>query len=80
MDITNYSSIVDEIETIGWEKLVSVNHNFTEIRLKTYDSVQRQHVLNVKFINKVPEFSAEYPRNINYEWREVTVNGTLLLL
>nr|SVE73258.1 EOG090X0G12 [Ceriodaphnia reticulata] len=70
MEIADYSNIVDEIETIGWEKLLSVNHNFTEIRLKMYDSVSRQHVLNVKFTKSVPEFSAEYPRNINYEWRE----------
>ena len=72
MKITDYSSIVDEIENIGWEKLLSVNHNFTEIKFKMYDALNRQHVLNVTIMNSIPEFSAEYPRNINYKWQEVT--------
>lgn len=68
---TDYSKILDEIEKIGWEKLSSVNHDFTEIKLKMYDSMNRQHILNVKLVSSVPEFSAEYPCSINFEWHEV---------
>nr|SVE75456.1 EOG090X0G12 [Daphnia dolichocephala] len=72
MVTTDYSSILAEIDIIGWEKLASVNHDFTELKLKMYDSLNYQHILNVKFGNLVPDFSAEYPRNINFEWHEGT--------
>ncbi|XP_046460014.1 E3 ubiquitin-protein ligase FANCL-like [Daphnia pulex] len=68
----DYSNILDEIDKIGWEKLSSVNHDFTEIRLKMYDSLNREHILNVKFNNDLPEFSTEFPRIINFEWHEST--------
>nr|SVE92091.1 EOG090X0G12 [Daphnia sinensis] len=67
---TNYSKVLAEIDAIGWEKLFSVNHDFTELKLKMYDSLNHQHILNVKFNNNVPEFSAEYPRIVNIEWQE----------
>lgn len=68
---TNYSKVLAEIDAIGWEKLSSVNHDFTELKLKMYDSLNHQHILNVKFNNNVPEFFTEYPRNVNIEWQEV---------
>lgn len=64
---------MDEIDQIGWKNLFSVNHDFTEIKLKMYDSVKRQHILNVKLISSVPEFSAEYPCPINFQWHEVLI-------
>nr|SVE70749.1 EOG090X0G12 [Daphnia similis]SVE71378.1 EOG090X0G12 [Daphnia similis]SVE72010.1 EOG090X0G12 [Daphnia similis]SVE72637.1 EOG090X0G12 [Daphnia similis] len=67
---TNYSKVLAEIDAIGWEKLSSVNHDFTELKLKMYDSLHHQHILNVKFNNNVPEFSTEYPRKVNIEWQE----------
>nr|SVE76088.1 EOG090X0G12 [Daphnia hispanica] len=70
--VTDYSTILAEIDIIGWEKLSVVNHNFTELKLKMYDSLNHQHILNVKFSNSVPDFSAEYPRNVNFEWQEGT--------
>jgi hypothetical protein len=36
-----------------------------------YDSLNREHILNVKFNNDLPEFSTEFPRIINFEWHEV---------
>nr|SVE82793.1 EOG090X0G12 [Daphnia magna] len=69
---TNYSKVLAEIDAIGWEKLSSVNHDFTELKLKMYDSLNHQHILNVKFNNNVPEFFTEYPRNVNIEWQEDT--------
>nr|SVE94567.1 EOG090X0G12 [Simocephalus serrulatus] len=67
---TDYSKILDEIDRIGWDKLSSVNHDFTEIKLKMYDSMNRQHILNVKLNSSVPEFSAEYPCLTNFQWHE----------
>nr|SVE78563.1 EOG090X0G12 [Daphnia lumholtzi] len=67
---TNYSKVLTEIDAIGWEKLFSVNHDFTELKLKLYDSLNQQHILNIKFNNNVPEFSAEFPRTVNIEWQE----------
>jgi hypothetical protein len=54
--------ILNEIEQIGWEKLESVNSNFTELKFKMFDSSDRQHILYVKLSSGVPEFITDYPK------------------
>lgn len=73
LSVTNYSDIVDEVDAIGWEKLASINHDFTVIKIKMFDTMNREHILCVKFTGKEPEFTAEYPRSVNYEWHEVYI-------
>lgn len=69
--LTNYSNILNEIEEIGWEKLYCVNFNFTEIKLKMFDSKRNQHILTIKLNGSIPELFAEYPCHLNYEWHKV---------
>nr|SVE92719.1 EOG090X0G12 [Megafenestra aurita] len=68
--LTNYSNILNEIEEIGWEKLYCVNFNFTEIKLKMFDSKRNQHILTIKLNGSIPELFAEYPCHLNYEWHK----------
>ncbi len=42
-----------------------------------YDSLNREHILSVKFNDDLPEFSTEFPTRINFEWHEV-INYCLL--
>ena len=67
----NYSSVLDEIDKIGWQKLISVNHDFTEMKLKMQDSLNHEHILKVKLNNGLPEFSTDFPRSMTFEWHEV---------
>nr|SVE93948.1 EOG090X0G12 [Scapholeberis mucronata] len=71
---TSYSKILNEIEQIGWDKLTHVNNDFTEVKLKVHDSLNREHILSVKLTSNVPEISADFPKGVIYEWNE---NSTL---
>ena len=58
----DYLEILTEIESIGWDKLESINSTFTELKLKMCDSADRQHILTIKLGGNTPEFIAEFPR------------------
>nr|SVE70128.1 EOG090X0G12 [Eubosmina coregoni] len=58
----DYLGILTEIESIGWDKLESINSTFTELKLKMCDSADRQHILTIKLGGNTPEFIAEFPR------------------
>lgn len=68
---TSYSKILNEIEQIGWDKLTHVNNDFTEVKLKVHDSMNREHILSVKLTSNFPEISADFPKMVIYEWNEV---------
>lgn len=68
---SNYSEILKEIELIGWDNLLSVNQDFTELKLRVRDVTDREHVLSVKLAGPIPQFTADYPKEVLYEWREV---------
>nr|SVE76714.1 EOG090X0G12 [Daphnia longispina] len=70
LKLLNYSSVLDEIDKIGWQKLLSVNHDFTEMKLKMHDSLNHEHILKVKLNSGLPEFSTDFPRSMTFEWHE----------
>ncbi|XP_069464150.1 E3 ubiquitin-protein ligase FANCL isoform X2 [Ambystoma mexicanum] len=49
-----YSSLVNEIESLGWDKLVYVDTEFSTIKLKADDTAGRKHLITLKFKTKYP--------------------------
>ncbi|KAB0393624.1 hypothetical protein E2I00_011347, partial [Balaenoptera physalus] len=48
-----YSSLIEEIGTLGWDKLVYVDTCFSTIKLKAEDASGREHLITVKLKAKV---------------------------
>lgn len=65
------AKILDQIEHIGWDKLVGVSSDFSEISLQALDKANRQHVLNVKLKSGSLEFIADFPLSFAFTWDEV---------
>jgi len=61
---TDYSQILSELSKIGWKNLESVNENFTEVQLKSFDGMNRKHILSIKLTKTVPELYVEFPGDI----------------
>nr|SVE93325.1 EOG090X0G12 [Moina brachiata] len=64
------AKILDQIEHIGWDKLVGVSSDFSEISLQALDKANRQHVLNVKLKSGNLEFIADFPLSFAFTWDE----------
>ena len=60
---------MDDINSIGWENLHSINADFTEVKVKTIDHKQREHILSIKLYEKFPEISTKLPENLDYIWK-----------
>ena len=60
---------MDDINSIGWENLHSINADFTEVKVKTIDHKQREHILSIKLNEKFPEISTKLPENLDYIWK-----------
>ncbi|XP_037554192.1 E3 ubiquitin-protein ligase FANCL [Nematolebias whitei] len=67
-----YTQLISEMETLGWDKMLSIDTNFQTLKLKAEDSGGRQHVLNIKLKSKhpieAPECSADLPIPLNINW------------
>ncbi|XP_042547125.1 E3 ubiquitin-protein ligase FANCL [Dipodomys merriami] len=50
-----YTSLVEDMETLGWDKLVYVDSCFSTIKLKSEDVSGREHLITVKLKAKHPE-------------------------
>ncbi|XP_075899091.1 E3 ubiquitin-protein ligase FANCL [Nelusetta ayraudi] len=71
-----YSQLISEMETLGWDKLVSIDTDFRTLTLKAEDSSRRQHVLTVRLKSKhpaeAPECSAQLPVPLPITWTPQT--------
>ncbi|XP_071337576.1 E3 ubiquitin-protein ligase FANCL isoform X2 [Trachinotus anak] len=67
-----YSQLISEMETLGWDKLLSIDTEFRTLRLKAQDSSGRQHILTIKLKSKhpaeAPECSADLPVPLAITW------------
>uniref|UniRef100_A0A7N4Q180 FA complementation group L n=1 Tax=Sarcophilus harrisii TaxID=9305 RepID=A0A7N4Q180_SARHA len=54
-----YSCLVEEIETLGWDKLVYVDTSFSTIKLKAKDTSGREHLITLKLKTKYPTESPD---------------------
>ncbi|XP_068183580.1 E3 ubiquitin-protein ligase FANCL isoform X2 [Antennarius striatus] len=76
-----YSQLIDEMETLGWSKLLFIDADFRTLKLKAEDSSGREHGLTVKLKSKhpteAPECSANLPVPLVISW---TPQSTLELL
>ncbi|XP_045405619.1 E3 ubiquitin-protein ligase FANCL isoform X4 [Lemur catta] len=67
-----YSSIIEEIGTLGWDKLVYVDTCFSTIKLKAEDASGREHLITLKLKAKYPAESpdcfVDFPIPFSVSW------------
>ncbi|XP_053102559.1 E3 ubiquitin-protein ligase FANCL isoform X1 [Hemicordylus capensis] len=77
-----YSSLIRDIETLGWNKVVFVDPGFSIIKLKAEDSCSRAHLitlkLNPKYPTEPPDCLVDLPVQFAVSWiSQVTLMETL---
>ncbi|KAM4042734.1 E3 ubiquitin-protein ligase FANCL [Anomaloglossus baeobatrachus] len=67
-----YSSLVKDIEDLGWDKLLFVDNEFSTIKLKIEDSSGREHViivrLGTRYPYKAPDCCVDLPVAFSISW------------
>uniref|UniRef100_A0A9L0J2V7 FA complementation group L n=1 Tax=Equus asinus TaxID=9793 RepID=A0A9L0J2V7_EQUAS len=67
-----YSSLIEEIGTLGWDKLVYVDTSFSTIKLKAEDASGREHLITLKLKAKYPAESpdcfVDLPVSFSVSW------------
>ncbi|XP_036291284.1 E3 ubiquitin-protein ligase FANCL isoform X4 [Pipistrellus kuhlii] len=67
-----YSSLIEEIGIIGWDKLVYVDSSFSTIKLKAEDASGREHLITLKLKAKYPAESpdcfVDFPIPFSVSW------------
>uniref|UniRef100_F7I100 FA complementation group L n=1 Tax=Callithrix jacchus TaxID=9483 RepID=F7I100_CALJA len=67
-----YSSLIGEIGTLGWDKLVYVDTSFKTIKLKAEDASGRKHLITLKLKAKYPAESpdcfVDFPVSFSASW------------
>uniref|UniRef100_A0A2K5EUS6 FA complementation group L n=1 Tax=Aotus nancymaae TaxID=37293 RepID=A0A2K5EUS6_AOTNA len=67
-----YSSLIEEIGTLGWDKLVYVDTSFNTIKLKAEDASGREHLITLKLKAKYPAESpdcfVDFPVSFSPSW------------
>ncbi|XP_010331882.1 E3 ubiquitin-protein ligase FANCL isoform X6 [Saimiri boliviensis] len=67
-----YSSLIEEIGTLGWDKLVYVDTSFNTIKLKAEDASGREHLITLKLKAKYPTESpdcfVDFPVSFSASW------------
>ncbi|XP_014447294.1 E3 ubiquitin-protein ligase FANCL isoform X2 [Tupaia chinensis] len=67
-----YSSLIEEIGTLGWDKLVYVDTYFSTIKLKAEDASGREHLITLKLKAKYPaespDCSVDFPVPFSVSW------------
>lgn len=73
-----YLQLIDEIESLGWDKLVYIDTEFSTIKLKAEDSSSREHLITIKLKSKypveAPDYLVDFPVPFTVPW---TAQGTL---
>uniref|UniRef100_A0A8C0TT60 FA complementation group L n=2 Tax=Canis lupus familiaris TaxID=9615 RepID=A0A8C0TT60_CANLF len=67
-----YSSLMEEIGTLGWDKLVYVDTCLSTIKLKAEDASGRKHLITLKLKTKYPTESpdcvVDFPVSFSVSW------------
>ncbi|XP_040207086.1 E3 ubiquitin-protein ligase FANCL isoform X3 [Rana temporaria] len=67
-----YSCLVKDIDSLGWDKLVFVDNEFSTLKLKIEDSTTRAHVITVKlgarYPYKAPDCCIDLPVPFSVSW------------
>lgn len=67
-----YSSLIEEIGTVGWDKLVYADTSFSTIKLKAEDASGREHLITLKLKTKYPAESpdcfVDFPVSFSVSW------------
>ncbi|KAM6179328.1 E3 ubiquitin-protein ligase FANCL isoform 2-T2 [Erethizon dorsatum] len=67
-----YSVLIEEIGTLGWDKLVYVDSCFSTIKLKAEDASGREHLITIKLKAKYPAESpdcfVDFPVPFSVSW------------
>uniref|UniRef100_A0A452RSU8 E3 ubiquitin-protein ligase FANCL n=1 Tax=Ursus americanus TaxID=9643 RepID=A0A452RSU8_URSAM len=67
-----YSSLIEEIGTLGWDKLVYVDTCLSTIKLKAEDASGRKHLITLKLKAKYPAESpdcfVDFPVSFSVSW------------
>nr|XP_045225207.1 E3 ubiquitin-protein ligase FANCL isoform X3 [Macaca fascicularis] len=67
-----YSSLIEEIGTLGWDRLVYVDTCFSTIKLKAEDASGREHLITLKLKAKYPAESpdcfVDFPVPFSASW------------
>ncbi|XP_054557524.1 E3 ubiquitin-protein ligase FANCL isoform X2 [Talpa occidentalis] len=67
-----YSSLIEEIGTLGWDKLVYVDTCFSTIKLTAEDATGRQHLitlkLKAKYPTEPPDCFVDFPIPFSVSW------------
>ncbi|XP_028398537.1 E3 ubiquitin-protein ligase FANCL-like [Dendronephthya gigantea] len=71
LPLDTYSLLTNELEHIGWDKLVFINESFDVIKLRTSDTKGREHILTVhipsKYPQVVPKCTADVPATFHFK-------------
>lgn len=67
-----YSSLIEEIKSLGWHRLSFIDSSFKELHLVAKDIRQRNHVLKIQLHmqhpERAPECHAEFPVPFDFNW------------
>uniref|UniRef100_A0A9L0J3P4 E3 ubiquitin-protein ligase FANCL n=1 Tax=Equus asinus TaxID=9793 RepID=A0A9L0J3P4_EQUAS len=77
-----YSSLIEEIGTLGWDKLVYVDTSFSTIKLKAEDASGREHLITLKLKAKYPAESpdcfVDLPVSFSVSWTPQVNSSSLI--
>ncbi|XP_076021461.1 E3 ubiquitin-protein ligase FANCL [Genypterus blacodes] len=67
-----YSQVIAEINTLGWDKLLSIDTEFRKFKFNAEDSCGRQHIFTAELKSKhpteAPECTADLPIPLTVNW------------
>eukprot|EP01104_Vermistella_antarctica_P017065 TRINITY_DN5978_c0_g1_i1.p1 TRINITY_DN5978_c0_g1~~TRINITY_DN5978_c0_g1_i1.p1 ORF type:complete len:381 (-),score=68.52 TRINITY_DN5978_c0_g1_i1:301-1443(-) len=67
-----YSRLLAEVEVVGWDKVLGVDHTLSTIQLGLVDAGGRSHLVTIKlppsYPHKAPESFSSFPRPVSLSW------------
>ncbi|XP_018595648.1 E3 ubiquitin-protein ligase FANCL isoform X3 [Scleropages formosus] len=77
----HYSTLISELESLGWDKLLSIDTQFSTLKLRANDRSGRLHVLTVhlkpKYPTEAPECSADLPVPLIITWTPQSILASI---
>ncbi|XP_014664781.1 PREDICTED: E3 ubiquitin-protein ligase FANCL-like isoform X4 [Priapulus caudatus] len=71
-----YSRLLNEIEIVGWDRLIYIDSDFKELHLMVKDDRGREHILKIlispQYPKVSPEFKADLPLQFEVHWKTST--------
>ena len=71
-----YQHLIEQIEMLGWEKLVYINDSFQELHLSAKDRNNRSHLLKIQLNSRHPDVGpeclADFPQAFSVAWTSTT--------